>query len=70
MNNAVTIQRPKKVAVENREKLTFGITGMSCASCAAHIEHNLMQTPGVIAAEVNFATQSANVEFDKSKTGE
>ncbi|HXF43779.1 MAG TPA: heavy metal translocating P-type ATPase, partial [Pyrinomonadaceae bacterium] len=47
-----------------------GITGMSCASCAAHIEHNLMQTPGVIAAEVNFATQSANVEFDKSKTGE
>jgi Cu+-exporting ATPase len=45
------------------EKKTFGVTGMSCASCAANIEKALARVPGVISANVNLATERATVEF-------
>ena len=39
------------------------LTGMTCAACAARIEKVLNRTAGVHAA-VNFATETAHVEFD------
>ncbi|NDP42429.1 MAG: cation-translocating P-type ATPase, partial [Aromatoleum sp.] len=39
------------------------LTGMTCAACAARIEKVLNRTEGIHAA-VNFATESAHVEFD------
>lgn len=45
-------------------KKNFPITGMSCASCAMHVERALNNTPGVKEARVNFATSTANVDFD------
>jgi Cu+-exporting ATPase len=39
------------------------LTGMTCAACAARIEKVLNRAPGVRAA-VNFATETAHVEFD------
>jgi len=39
------------------------LTGMTCAACAARIEKVLNRAEGVHAA-VNFATESAHVEFD------
>ena len=40
------------------------ITGMTCASCAANIERALnRKLPGVIKAEVNFATERARVDY-------
>jgi Cu+-exporting ATPase len=41
----------------------FAITGMTCAACAARIEKVLNRTDGV-RAEVNYATETAHVEFD------
>jgi Heavy-metal-associated domain. len=40
---------------------------MSCASCAAKIEKALNNLQGVNRATVNFATETATVEFDSSK---
>jgi Cu+-exporting ATPase len=40
---------------------------MTCAACAARIEKKLNSLPGVSAA-VNFATESAHVEYDDSTT--
>jgi Cu+-exporting ATPase len=45
------------------EKKTFGVTGMSCASCAANIEKALSGVPGIISANVNLASEKATVEF-------
>ena len=42
------------------------LTGMTCAACAARIEKVLNRADGVRAA-VNFATETAHVEFDPAK---
>ncbi|WP_299948129.1 heavy metal translocating P-type ATPase [uncultured Ruegeria sp.] len=42
------------------------ITGMSCASCVGRVEGALRAAPGVRAAVVNFATETADVTYDKS----
>jgi len=46
------------------ETVTVGITGMSCANCAETNEKALLSTPGVVSAEVNYATDEARVEFN------
>jgi len=45
------------------EKKALGVTGMSCASCAANIEKALTKVAGVISVNVNLATEKATVEF-------
>ena len=39
------------------------IGGMTCASCANHIESSLSDVPGVISASVNLATERASVTY-------
>lgn len=43
----------------------FTVTGMSCTSCSARVERKLNKLPGV-RAEVNYATETASVDFDES----
>ena len=45
------------------ERATIPIGGISCASCLATIEGALHGAPGVVSAAVNFATNTATVEF-------
>jgi len=42
-------------------ELDLGIGGMTCASCVARVEKALGRQPGVTAASVNLATESARV---------
>jgi Cu+-exporting ATPase len=42
----------------------FGVEGMSCASCVGRVEQALAGVPGVLAATVNLATESADVRTD------
>jgi Cu+-exporting ATPase len=44
--------------------LTLEITGMTCASCVRRIERALASVPGVTAAVVNLAAESADVALD------
>jgi len=46
--------------------LRLPITGMTCASCAGRIERALAAVPGVLRANVNLATASADVATDGS----
>lgn len=46
-----------------REELRLAVEGMHCAGCAARLEQRLQETPGVVAAAVNFATGSATVTY-------
>ena len=45
------------------EKRTLHIGDMSCASCVARVEKALKATPGVTSVSVNFATETAAVEY-------
>lgn len=47
-------------------KRTFPVTGMSCASCAAHVEKALRRVDGVAGASVNLPLSVARVEYDES----
>ncbi|MBI3077482.1 MAG: copper-translocating P-type ATPase [Deltaproteobacteria bacterium] len=45
------------------ERVTLAIGGMSCASCVERIERGLQAPAGVMSAAVNFATETAIVEY-------
>ena len=49
-----------------KQKKTFIVRGMDCASCALSIEKALQAMPGISAANVNFATEKAAVESDRT----
>lgn len=46
------------------KQTTLQITGMTCAACANRIEKGLSKLPGVDAANVNFAMETARVTYD------
>ncbi len=50
-------------AVAALKPVRLGITGMTCASCVGRVEKALLKVPGVVSAEVNLATETAQVEF-------
>lgn len=45
-------------------ELEFGVSGMSCGSCATRVQRTLAKREGVESAAVNFATAKAVVRFD------
>ena len=45
-------------------KVSFGVTGMTCAACASRVQRALVKSEGVADAAVNFATGRATVTFD------
>jgi Cu+-exporting ATPase len=51
------------VAAPDRVHTRLDLEGMTCASCAARIEKGLNRLEGV-AASVNYATETASVDFD------
>lgn len=51
------------------DRAVFALEGMTCASCAMRIEKGLKKVPGVISANVNLATEQANVTYDSAQTG-
>ena len=48
-------------------KKTFPILGMSCASCAARVDKVLNNQPGVLEANINYATADAQIVYDTDK---
>ncbi len=46
------------------ETVTVGVTDMSCANCAETIDDRLRETPGILEADVNFATDEARVSYN------
>ena len=43
--------------------ISLPIKGMTCAACVMHVEHALQETPGVLTATVNLATERATVSL-------
>ena len=51
----------------NKIRRTFPVLEMTCAACAVSVESMLKNTEGVSAASVNYANQTALVEYDPGK---
>ncbi|MDD4571962.1 MAG: heavy metal translocating P-type ATPase [Clostridia bacterium] len=49
------------------QEVLLNITGMTCASCSARVGRILQRQEGVLAANVNLATNQARVVYDESK---
>jgi len=45
------------------DSVNLAIEGMTCASCVSRVEKALRKVPGVLAAEVNLATETARVQL-------
>ena len=61
MTSAVEVKPLKNNILK---KQNFPVLEMSCAACAVSVESILKATPGVASAAVNYANQSALVEYD------
>jgi P-type Cu+ transporter len=47
----------------------LAITGMTCANCVRAVERTLLKkTPGILTAQVNFATEKATIEYFPHQT--
>lgn len=46
------------------ERRTVGVSGMSCATCSETVASSLESIPGVITADVNFASDEARVRYN------
>jgi len=57
--------QPQKITMQRK---TFPVLEMTCAACAVSVESMLKATPGVVDAGVNFANQTAWVEYDGRHT--
>ena len=53
-----------KINNNQPQNLSIPIQGMTCASCVARIEKTLRATKGVQEANVNIATEKANILYD------
>lgn len=52
------------------KKTSLQITGMHCASCSALIERSLKKKKGVSTANVNYATNKAQISFNEQEVSE
>ena len=61
---------PFDAAVTSRdaELLDIPVSGMTCSACATRLQKALSRASGVHAADVNFATERARVQFDAGQT--
>jgi len=50
------------------ETVTVAVSDMSCANCAGTIETALEAAPGVLGADVNYATDEAQVTYNPEDT--
>jgi len=51
-------------------RVEIHVDGMHCGSCATLISRALTRTPGVVAANVNYASRKARVEFEEAQLDE
>ncbi|WP_458186597.1 heavy metal translocating P-type ATPase [Haladaptatus sp. NG-WS-4] len=49
------------------DSVTVAITDMSCANCSETVQDALERTPGVVTADVNFATDEAQVTYNPAE---
>ncbi len=60
--------RNNNKSLNNFERLSIPIEGMTCASCVARVENSISKIEGIKNVSVNLATEKATFEIDKTQT--
>jgi copper chaperone CopZ len=63
----------KKVIVVDKsdiKTIEFRISGMTCASCEAHVNHEVNKLNGIVNSKISYENGNAIIEFDQTKTNE
>ena len=48
----------------------FKISGMTCAGCEEHVNHEVNKLSGIVSSKASYESGNAIIEFDKTKTQE
>ncbi|MDX1764733.1 MAG: heavy metal translocating P-type ATPase, partial [bacterium] len=64
MKPAETEEKPDR---SHQNVAHFAVRGMSCAACVKRVEQSLSKVAGVRSATVNFAAESATVDYDATR---
>ena len=54
----------------NRSSTEFKISGMTCASCEQHVNHEVNKLQGIVNSKASYENGNAIIVFDKTKTNE
>lgn len=63
----------KQIVVVDKSniKITeYKISGMTCASCEAHVNHEVNKLNGIVNSKTSYENGNAIIEYDKTKTNE
>lgn len=52
----------------NVQTVEFAISGMTCASCEEHVNHEVKKLSGILKSAASYKNENAIIEFDNSKT--
>jgi copper chaperone CopZ len=52
------------------KKAEFKISGMTCAGCEEHVNHEVNKLNGIVNSKASYKNGNAIIEFDKTKTNE
>jgi len=70
--SSIFYPKPEKQIIvvdkSNLQKVEFTISGMTCASCEEHVNHEVYKLTGIISSKASYKNGNAVVEFDNSKT--
>jgi mercuric ion transport protein len=58
------------VDISHIKSTEFKISGMTCASCGEHVNHEVNKLNGIVNSKASYENGNAIIEFDKSKTNE
>lgn len=54
----------------NIKTIEYKISGMTCASCEAHVNHEVNKLNGIVNSKTSYENGNAIIEFDETKTNE
>lgn len=63
----------KEIVIVNQSDIKtteFKISGMTCAGCEEHVNHEVNKLSGIVSSKASYENENAIIEFDKSKTNE
>lgn len=72
--SGIFYSNPEKqiIVVDKLDIITteFKISGMTCASCEEHVNHEVNKLKGIISSKASFEKGNAIIEFDRTKSNE
>ena len=63
----------KQIMVVDKSDIStteFKISGMTCASCEEHVNHEVNKLNGIVNSKASYENGNAIIEFDRTKTNE